>query len=348
MKKIKINVSDCCIGDKLAYDVILESGITLLTEGTVLNEFIINKLENLGIERIYIYSDFEESVSQKELHFAELSNDYSEKVETIKDIINDLAIGKKLDYPSIVEITHDLVKNIDEKDNIVKLLSTLKAFNQYTYNHCLNVSLYSLLLGKWLGLKEGMLNELLQAAVMHDIGKAKIPDEILNKRGSLNRGEFEIMKKHSQYGYEIAKEDRRISLEVLKGILLHHEKEDGSGYPLKVKGDKISLFAKIIAICDIYDALTQERVYKGRTTPFEAFKIIEIEGYTKLDTKIMLTFLQNIASYCIGMNVVLSDGRVGEIAFISPRNIYTPIVKVDSEVIDLMTNKNINIVSLKN
>lgn len=187
-----------------------------------------------------------------------------------------------------------------------------------------------------------------KAALMHDIGKAKIPDAILNKRGPLNDVEFQIMKKHSQYGYEIAKDDNRINTEVLKGILMHHEREDGSGYPLKLKGDKIGYFAKIIAVCDVYDALTQERVYKGRMTPFDAFKIIETDGYTTFDTKILLTFLHNIASYYIGMEVVLSDGRQGEIVYITPMNVSYPIVKVGDELIDLMRNKEIKIVSLLN
>ncbi|WDC84736.1 HD-GYP domain-containing protein [Caloramator sp. mosi_1] len=237
---------------------------------------------------------------------------------------------------------------MEQKDNVIKFLSSFKAYDEYTYNHSLNVAFYSMLLGKWVGLSEEVITELTKAAVMHDLGKSKIPEEILNKKGPLNKNEFEIMKKHAQYGYEIAKQDKRISLEVLKGILMHHEKEDGSGYPLRLKGDNISLFAKIISICDVYDALTQERVYKGRMTPFDAFKIIEIDGYINFDIKILLTFLHNIASYYVGMQVVLNDGRAAEIVYITPQNVAYPIIKIGDEIIDLMNRKDLKIVSLLN
>lgn len=343
-----VNINDCSIGDKVALDVISDTGVTIVTEGTLLNEFIINKLKQLGIKQIYIYADESSYLSQKEIYFEQFTKKYTQNVDTIKNLIGDLASGKKLDYTTITSISEDIKKEINEKDNIIKFLSTLKAYDQYTYNHSMNVAFYSMLLGKWIKLPDEIITELTKAAVMHDLGKAKIPDEILNKKGPLNKDEFEIMKKHAQYGYEIAKQDTRVNIEVLKGILMHHEREDGTGYPLKLKGDKINLFAKIISICDVYDALTQERVYKGRMTPFDAFKMIELDGYTKFDTAILLTFLQNIASYYIGMQVVLNDGRVGEVVYITPKNVAYPIIKVGDELIDLMNKRDLKIVSLLN
>lgn len=344
-KKIK-NINDCNIGEKVALNVVLDTGVTIVTEGTILNEFILNKLKNLGIRQLQVYTD--EVLSEKQKKYEVLTENYTKKVDTIKNLVGDLALGKKLDYGTINEIAKDINQDIEDKDNVIKFLSTLKAFDQYTYNHSMNVAFYSMLLGKWLGLTDDVISDLSKAAIMHDLGKAKIPDEILNKKGPLSEAEFEIMKRHSQYGYEIAKQDKRITNEMLMGILMHHEKEDGSGYPLKVKGNKIGLFGKIIAICDVYDALTQERVYKGRMTPFDAFKIIESDGYTKFDTKILLTFLQNIASYYIGMEVVLNNGQVGEIVYITPRNVSNPIIKVGDELIDLMNKKELKIVSLLN
>ncbi|MCX7695367.1 MAG: HD-GYP domain-containing protein [Caloramator sp.] len=347
MRKRIIGIDECCIGDKVALDIITETGTVIVTEGTVLNEFIIQKLQNLGINKIHIYSD-NETTNTINSTFEELSKEYNKNVDAVKNIIGDLVIGKKLDYGTISNVAEDIKLEINNKDNVIKFLSTFKAYDEYTYNHSLNVAFYSMLLGKWLGLSDEVITELTKSAVMHDLGKAKIPEEILNKKGPLSQKEFEIIKKHSQYGYEIAKEDTRVGFEVLKGILMHHENEDGTGYPLRLKGDKINLFAKIISICDVYDALTQERVYKGRMTPFDAFRIIEMDGYTKFDTKILLTFLHNIASYYIGMQVVLNDGRAGEIVYITPKNVAYPIVKVDDEFIDLMNRKDLRIVSLLN
>lgn len=346
MGKIIKNINKCNVGDKVALNVVLDTGVTVVTEGTVLNEFILNKLKNLGIKQIQIYTD--ELLSEKQKHYEELTENYTKKVDTIKNLVGELALGKKLDYGTINEIANDIKNDIEDKDNVIKFLSTLKAFDQYTYNHSMNVAFYSMLLGKWLNLPDDVISDLSKAAIMHDLGKAKIPDEILNKKGPLTESEFEIMKRHAQYGYEIAKQDKRITNEILMGVLMHHEKEDGTGYPLKVKGDKIGLFAKIIGICDVYDALTQERVYKGRMTPFDAFKIIESDGYTKFDTKILLTFLHNIASYYVGMEVVLNNGEFGEIIYITPRNVSNPIIKVGDELIDLMNKKELKIVSLSN
>lgn len=205
-----------------------------------------------------------------------------------------------------------------------------------------------MLLGKWLGLKSSQIDDLIKAAILHDIGKVKIPEKILNKKGKLSDEEFEIMKKHPVHSYEIALDSQKLSFDILKAILLHHEKENGSGYPLMVRGDKIPLYAKIIGICDVYDALTSERVYKGRMSPFDAFKIIELDGYELFDVKVMLTFLQNISNYYIGTDVVLNNGDIGQVVYINPRNISYPIVKIGSEYIDLLSTKELKIVSLLN
>ncbi|MCX7903230.1 MAG: HD-GYP domain-containing protein [Caloramator sp.] len=344
MGKRMIDICSCREGDKLALNVVTDSGTTVVTEGTILNKYIIDKIIKLGIRKIYIYEDNVDYNND----YVSFKNEYSKNVDSIKSILTDLAAGKKLDLSLVSEISSEIKKHIDQKDNIIKFLSTLKAFDQYTFNHSLNVAFYSMLLGKWLGLKSEQIDDLIKAAVLHDIGKVKIPEEILNKKGKLSEEEFEIMKKHPVYGYEIALENQKLSFDILKAILLHHEKENGSGYPLKVRGDRIPLYAKIIGICDVYDALTSERVYKGRMSPFDAFKIIEMDGYELFDVKFMLTFLQNISNYYIGTDVVLNNGDIGQVVYINPRNISYPIVKIGADYIDLLSNKELKIVSLLN
>ncbi|CCJ33702.1 MULTISPECIES: HD-GYP domain-containing protein [Caloramator] len=344
MGKRVVDIFSCREGDKLALNVVTDSGTTVVTEGTILNKYLIDKIIKMGIRKIYIYEDNENG----NMDYIAFKKEYSKNVDAVKNILTELAAGKKLDLSLVAEISNEIKKHIDQKDNIIKFLSTLKAFDQYTFNHSLNVAFYSMLLGKWLGLKSTQIDDLIKAAVLHDIGKVKIPEEILNKKGKLSDEEFEVMKKHPVHGYEIALESQKLSFDILKAILLHHEKENGSGYPLMVRGDKIPLYAKIIAICDVYDAITSERVYKGRMSPFDAFKIIEMDGYELFDVKIMLTFLQNISNYYIGTDVVLNNGDIGQVVYINPRNISYPIVKIGSDYVDLLSNKELKIVSLLN
>lgn len=146
------------------------------------------------------------------------------------------------------------------------------------------------------------------------------------------------MKRHTNLGYDITLSIPQLSDEIRLGVLMHHEREDGSGYPLGMKGQKIAFYAKIISVADVYDALTSERVYKKRITPFDTFRELERIGYGFFDTKVMFTFFSNIAEYYIGSKVRMSNGRVGKVVFITPRQASTPIVEVDGIYIDLSHN----------
>lgn len=348
MGKKLVNVIDCKEGDRIALNVINDMGTTVVTEGTILNDFLIDKLLSLGIKKIYIYDEFENLINNSNNSYELFKVHYTEQVDKVKILLGELAAGKKVDLDLVFSLADEIKKQIDQKSNIISFLSTLKAFDQYTYNHCINVAFYSMLLGKWLGLTSGQIDDLIKAAILHDIGKVKVPQEILNKRGRLTEEEFAMIKKHPVYSYEMVLESNKVSFEILKGILMHHERENGSGYPLNVRGDKIPLFSKIIGICDVYDALTSERVYKGRMSPFDAFKVIEYDGYEVFDVKIMLTFLQNISNYYIGTQVVLNTGDIGQVVYVNPRNISYPIIKIGDDYVDLLNKKDLKIISLLN
>jgi HD-GYP domain-containing protein (c-di-GMP phosphodiesterase class II) len=172
---------------------------------------------------------------------------------------------------------------------------------------------------------------LVLAGLLHDIGKARIPEAIVKKHGKLEPEEYEFMKKHPTLGYNIVKDIPDIKDEIKEAILMHHERKDGTGYPQRVKGDEIGLYAKIISIADVYDAMTSERVYKKRITPFDTFREFESEGYQSFDTKIMLTFLSNIAAYYLGSRVRLDTGETGEIVYLPPQHISRPVIKVGKD-----------------
>jgi putative nucleotidyltransferase with HDIG domain len=273
---------------------------------------------------------------------------YQNSVNSVKVIINDLAAGKGLDNEKINEISSSLYENMCSNVAVTECLNKIKIVDEYTYSHCINVSLYSMLIGKWLELPESEIKFLMNAGILHDVGKSKIPIVILNKKGPLTQEEYEIIKKHPLFGFEIIKNYTGINKKVKEAVLMHHEKENGTGYPFGIKSESISNFAKIISIADAFDAITSERVYKKRQTPFDTFREFERigigEGY--YDPGILLKFIHNISQYYVGSRVMISTGKCGEIVYVPPHNISSPVVKVDGSFIDLSAQRDMKIIEM--
>jgi putative nucleotidyltransferase with HDIG domain len=269
-------------------------------------------------------------------------------VNSIKSIINDLAAGRGIDNEKVHEISDSLYENMYSNIAVTECLNKIKVVDEYTYSHCINVSLYSMLIGKWLELPESEIKLLMLAGILHDVGKSKIPIEILNKKGPLTQEEFEVIKNHPLYGFEIIKDNTGINKKVKEAVLMHHEKENGTGYPFGIKSVSISGFAKIVSIADAFDALTSERVYKKRQTPFDTFGEFERIGIGEghYDPIILLKFIHNISQYYVGSRVRMSTGKFGEIVYVPPHNISNPVVKVDGSYIDLSAQRGMKIIEM--
>jgi len=190
-------------------------------------------------------------------------------------------------------------------------LIDLKVFDDYTFYHSLNVAVLSLVLGVALKYNKEELYKLGLAALLHDIGKVFIPKDILNKKGKLTDEEFEIIKTHSDKGFEYLKNTYNVPITTYMGVRLHHEKYNGGGYPLGKKGEEIYVYARIIAIADVYDALTSDRVYRKAMTPSEAMEYIMGNSGIMFDPNLVELFIRKVAPYPVGTSVQLSDGRVG-------------------------------------
>lgn len=169
----------------------------------------------------------------------------------------------------------------------IKSLLSIATHDYYTHTHSINVAIYALTLGDYLGLNKSQLSELGESALLHDLGKSKIDLAIINKNGKLTDDEFEKIKEHPSLGHKLALNLGVKNTNVLNGIRHHHEKMDGSGYPFKMTGTNIPYYARIIGICDIFDALTSRRSYKKPMTTFEALKLIKIEMKRHVDPKIL-------------------------------------------------------------
>lgn len=231
------------------------------------------------------------SKNKKDMGIKDRANAVYEQVtKAVEDIYENPENPKN--YDSCKEASRELVLVIIDDTFKIQLLMSIAKHDFYIHTHSLNVAIYSVSLGLYLGLKKKTLRELAESALLHDLGITKIEKSIINKNGSLSIQEFESVREHSSFGYEISENIGVTSKNILDGIKYHHEKIDGSGYPDGLKGSEIPLFARIIGICDIFDALSSQRVYKDALSTFEALKLMKLEMKNEIDMDILNTLIK--------------------------------------------------------
>jgi putative nucleotidyltransferase with HDIG domain len=341
MRKVVVSVHECIPGMIMAETIFNEYGAIVVGENAILDDHMIKKLKNLDIMKIKIFDLEQVIISANTSEFFKAQ--YNENVEVVKDMLHDISIGKNINTEKVNTITQSVFVRINENRDIVSCINQIRSADEYTYAHSVNVSLICMLIGKWLKFDTEKIKILIQAGLLHDIGKGKIPPEILNKPDKLTADEYEEMKKHPVYGYRIAENMPDIPKDVALAILMHHEREDGTGYPMNIKGSQISEMAKIVAVADIYDAMTSDRSYRLKESPFEVFELMENRAFGFLDPIVSRTFLNNIASYYIGDYVKLNTGSVGEIIYINPMHISQPLIRVGDSYIDLTIERKVKI-----
>lgn len=236
-------------------------------------------------------------------------------------------------------LTHSSVKLFD-------LLRTLRGNDDTVYAHSVNVAMIARVLGKWLKMSSDDLDTLTSAGMLHDIGKVFIPSDILAKTGKLTDEEFAKIKEHPLNGCKVLKKIPNLDARILSAALQHHERFDGSGYPRHLTGDEIDDFAAIIAIADVYDAMTASRSYRSAKCAFEVINDFEKDGFQKYNTKFIMTFLEHIANYYNNSIVMLSNEQTARIIYINPQALSMPIVKLQNgDILDLSRDRDLHIVS---
>lgn len=325
----------------------LPTATKLISENTVLDKEIIRKMFNYNIDYVYVYKEDNLLCQErKEDREKDLKVKYDKLSAKMDKVFNSIKYGRRFNILEIHNELTGLINTVTQHNNIFSRIRELEEKQDYTFNHSLNVAMLATMLGKWLGYNEVEIKQIAMAGLLHDIGKLSIPDEILNKPGKLTEEEFEIMKEHPVHGYNILKDAIGISENVALGVLQHHEREDGSGYPLGLKGDEIHEYAKVIAVCDVYDAITSDKVYKEKSSPLRAAEILEEESFNYLDPRITTTFINKMTKFYVGCRVVLSDGKEGDIVYIHPHAPTKPIVKVGEEFINFLEPQNIQIIDI--
>ncbi|MEH7224368.1 HD-GYP domain-containing protein [Bacillus sp. JJ1566] len=287
-------------------------------------------------------STYEVSASSK-LPVTIITGKLEEAIDQVQDIFYFVKRHTKLPLAEIKQTVIPIIQTASEIPQFFHLFYQLQSADDYTYRHNIGVGVIATLIGKWLTLSDKDLTALTIAATLHDIGKTKIPTEILNKPGKLTKAEYEVVKKHTIYGYEILKNTEGISHEISLVALQHHEREDGKGYPFGLKGSRISYFSKIVAVADVFHAMSSNRVYHDATPFYQVIKQMNDDMFGKLDPTILVPFLQQIMNALIGHPVLLTDGQIGRIKYINPFDLLNPLVEVSNTIIDLSVQKSIQI-----
>jgi len=245
-------------------------------------------------------------------------------------------------------LTNDINTQIELTDHslLIQCINNLRPPDDYLYAHATNVGVLNGMIGTWLKIPAEDMNALIQTGLYHDIGKLRVPAEIINKPSSLSKEEFEIIKKHPIYSYEILKLSGETNNLILEGILSHHERMNGTGYPSQLKVNQLSIFSRITAVSDVYDAMVAQRPYKDRHSPFDILAEFALNKFSNLDISIVNIFLERMPQALIGKRVLLSDGNTAEVVYINPQNFSYPIVNVDGKLIS--TNPSLRCVAMDN
>ncbi len=283
---------------------------------------------------------------QSDKEFQEFQINYSANMAALEDSFDTIIFGDgNISEDELITHCESLFAG-KTSIQLFDLLHCMKSIDDSVYAHSINVALISRAIGKWLKLPREELNELTIAGLLHDIGKAEIPDEILNKAGKLTDEEFDLIKSHALKGSKLLKK-AGFDSDIQFAALQHHERSDGSGYPRGLESDEISDFAAIIAIADVYDAMTSARSYRKPMCAFQVIAAFEDEGLQKYNTKYILTFLERIANAYQNSMVILSDGRRGKVVYINKSRLSRPIIQVeDDKMIDLSHESGLTITSV--
>ncbi|MCA1031612.1 HD-GYP domain-containing protein [Bacillus timonensis] len=323
-------------GTKLAKPVISEHGKVLIANGVPITTRMISRLLELGITYVYMEDERTKDIVAKHAISEKLRK---EAIHTIESILSDIQKEMDLSKSFILEKTTKgllkLIRSIlnETRNNrdLITLLSDVYSYDNYIFTHSLNVTLYTVAIGLELKLTDKQLETLALGAILHDVGKMAVPLDVLLKPGKLTNDEFDSIKQHTEVGFEILRNVSSIPLVAAHCAYQHHERLDGSGYPRGIKGNDIHYFAKIIAVSDVFDAVTSNRVYRKALLPHEGLEILYYGVGKLFDSSIVEAFRRSVVIYPVGLTVYLSDGRKGIVSQQNKGLSERPIVRILEE-----------------
>lgn len=298
----------------------------LLNEGTKNIHRYATGLNNLGIFSVYIKDSVSDGI---EIHDAISEQTHNECRMALASAFHSLEKQGNFHIEKIDDALNSIIEDLFSREDILVSLNEISTVSDNTLVHSINTTVLSLLIGKELGLSNSEMKKLSEGAILHDMGKISLDQSILFKSEKLTKEEFEHIKLHPEYGYDMLQKNSLLTESSRQIALQHHERLDGSGYPKGLKSDEIHLFSQIVAIADMFDALTAERCYRKSMSNYNAYKILINDASNhKIDSTLLALLLKNVAIYPNGIVVYLSDGTMGIVKSQNPELPFHPIVRI--------------------
>lgn len=332
----------------LGKSILTNDGSVLLRAGVELTNQYIEKLKELGVIYVYIEDDRLDDVM---IDDARLSKLKQVTMKSMDKIIRNLNHTNRRGARESLKTVENLIEYIIDSADVNKSLYDIHTYDNYTYVHSIDTGIMATFLGLSLGYREDELKEIGKGALLHDIGKTKVSNSIICKRGALTESEYLEVKKHPVNGRKILEKHMYISDIVLKSVEQHHEKVNGTGYPYGLSGNQISRYGKIVGICDVYDAVSNDRSYRKKFSPNDAYELILAGSGSMFDEQMVLKFKETFAIYPLGCCVRLSNGIEGYVIRQNQGFPDRPVIRVLYDYIskepvqfyeiDLLTNLNV-------
>lgn len=310
---------------RLARPVNSTTGQVLLRSGVELTPAYIARLQQMGIAGVYVGASETEDLEIPEV----VSEDTRQQaVGRIKDVFESIQVGRTFEVAAVSESVNSIIDEISQNHNVAVNLTDIRTYDGYTFGHSVNVCVLSVIMGLRHGLNELSLKELAMGAILHDVGKTQIPDEIITKAGPLSDAEMQEVKKHPVYGFDILRQHKELSRRVCHVALQHHERPNGKGYPRELGGADISLLGRIVGVADAYDAMTSERVYRPGMSPAEALGVVRQLTNIQFDEMAAGLLLATVTPYPVGSLVRLNNYEVGVVVDVNQRDTNNPVVRI--------------------
>lgn len=348
-KKKILSISELQVGMVSASDIIFDNKV-LLAKGVIITDLILDKLKHTYIiNKVEVYTentDTAQTLIYREKTVKEIEGTLTEFSSSLESIFNDMFNLNDYEIEEIKAFSKIVQDEFKSVGPIIRDIIFYGSGDDCIYRHSINVTAISFILGKWIGLSASELNLLTYSAILHDYGKTKLDKYILDRKNKLNANQHETSKTHPVIGYNYIKKIPYLDRNVSYAVLMHHERMDGSGYPLHIKGEKINKFAKIIAIADLFDEVSSNRYSEKIKGPFDALKVIQDQSLLKLDTNYCNIFLNHIINYYMGENVLLNNKHSFKVIQVQMNDLTKPLLLGDDGFLDLKKEKDLYVEKL--
>lgn len=337
-------------GMVLGEDVEYQGGI-LYPADTVLDMAMIERMKRYSIMCVTVKEGIDFATTHYEKirfneDFKNFQQKHAENLAKYKQLMTAFVMeGKQIADDTLLGMYYDVGSTYSSGTELLDFLYNLMPNeDELTFTHCLNSALLAGIFADWNGLEKQDKEMLILSCFYYDIGKLKLPDDLLWKSGKLSDEEFAMVKKHPVIGYAILNNTSTVDQKIKNAVIMHHERMDGSGYPYHMKGSGIELYARYLGIIDTYIAMASPRSYRTALTPLEILDELQ-KNLVAYDTKILLPLMKRVADAQIGVTVQLSDDTVWDVAIIHPGNYSRPVLKnAENKFLNLVNNPQLKII----